>query len=281
MLSDAQRADGRMSTCISNGASNDSRQPSSSRTQAACILCVASILGVLDARAEVKLPDLTSAEVKLNGSLAVTSDYIQQGLSQTRGEPALQGGLRAQLGERWSVGTWASSIDRYDGPGADLEIDVYAARAWRLAPEWLATVTATHYFYPRDTHYVRYDYDEVAASVGYRSTLFATVAWSPNYVERSYRGVAADRTALSYELSAIQPIGGGWSGNLGVGYRDLSELFDQQYWYGHAGLMHSANRFTLHLTYTYVDGTARHLFGHERAAIAWSGTMIWRFGDID
>jgi len=217
------------------------------------------------------------AEVDWNGSLALTSDYVQQGLSQTRGEPALQGGLRAQLDEQWAVGAWASAIDRYPGPGANLELDVYATRAWRLTPEWVATVTGTHYFYPNDMP-VRYDYDEVAASLGYRSMVYATVAWSPNYVERSYRGVASDRSALSYELSANQPLLGGWSGNVGVGYRDLSDLFDEAYWYGHAGLMYSAQRLAVHLTYTYVDQTARDLFGHERAAIAWSGTLIWRFG---
>lgn len=227
------------------------------------------------------LPSTGHAEVKWSGSLALTSDYVLQGLSQTRGEPALQGGVRAQLDEHWTVGAWASSIDRYDGPGANLEIDLYAARAWRITPEWVGTLTATHYYFPDDVPYVRYDYDELAASLGYRSALFATVAWSPNYAEASYRGVAADRSALSYEISANQAIAGGWSGNVGVGYRDLSELFEQQYWYGHAGLMHSAKRLTLHLTYTYVDRAARQLFGHERAANTWSGTLIWRFGDID
>jgi uncharacterized protein (TIGR02001 family) len=217
------------------------------------------------------------AEVDWNGSLALTSDYVQQGLSQTRGEPALQAGLRAQLDEHWAVGAWTSSIDRYPGPGANLEIDVYATHAWRLTPEWVATMTATHYFYPNDAP-VRYDYDEVSASLGYRSMVYATVAWSPNYVEKSYRGVASDRSTVSYELSANQPLLGGWSGNIGAGYRDLSDLFDEAYWYGHAGLMYSAQRLAVHLTYTYVDQTARDLFGHERAAITWSGTLIWRFG---
>lgn len=224
---------------------------------------------------------MAHADVTWNGSLALTSDYVQQGLSQTRGEPALQGGLRAQLDQKWTVGAWASSIDRYGGPGGRMELDLYAARAWKISPEWIAALTATHYFYPDERLYVRYDYDEVAASLGYRSMLFATVAWSPNYGDASYRGVADDRTALSYELGANQPIRGGWSGNVGVGYRDLSELFDEQYWYGHAGLMLAAKRLTVHLTYTYVDRAARQLFGHERAASTWSGTLIWRFGDID
>lgn len=230
-----------------------------------CGLCFASLASLQQARAEI---DWT-------GSLALTSHYIQQGLSQTRGAPALQGGLRATLDERWSVGAWASSIDRYLGSGGDMEIDLYVGRAWRIAPAWIASLTATHYFYPDDP---RYDHDEISASLGYRSMLFATVTWAPNYVDFSYRGLAADRSALSYELSASQPVLGGWSGNVGVGYRDLGDLFDERYWYGHAGVMLAARNFTLHLTYTYVDHAARRLFGRERADIAWSGTIIWRFG---
>lgn len=257
-----------MSTCISNGRWNDSRSP---RTGTLCAFCFASFAIVADAR----------AELDWSGSLALTSDYLQQGLSQTRGEPALQGGVRAALDERWTVGAWASSIDRYAGSDDTIEIDLYAARAWRITPEWIASLTATHYFYPGDTRYVSYDYNELTASLGYRSMLFATVAWAPDYTDFSYRGLAADRSALSYELSASQPILRGWSGNLGVGYRDLGDLFDECYWYGHAGLTLTAKHFTLHLTYTYVDAAARQLFGHERADIAWSGTIIWRFGASD
>lgn len=226
------------------------------------------------------------ANVRLHGSLALTSDYIQQGLSQTRGEPALQGGLTAGFDEQWSLGVWASTIDRYESAGANLrgghlEIDLFAAHAWKISPDWIASLTATHYFYPDDALPIRYDYDELAASLGYRSAWFATVAWSPNYSDASYRGVAQDESALSYELSANQPIHGNWSANVGVGHRDLGELFDEQYWYGHAGLMLAARRLTLHLTYTYVDANARRLFGDERASNTWSGALIWRFGAIE
>jgi uncharacterized protein (TIGR02001 family) len=234
------------------------------------------------AHAEPSTADTNATDVRWTGSLAVTSDYIQQGLSQTGGNPALQGGLRVQIDDKWTLGAWASTVDRYEVDSASTEIDAYVARAWKISPDWVASLTATHYFYPRDEPSVRYDYDELAASVGYRSMLVATVAWSPNYADFSYDGGAAEsETAVSYELSTSQPIRGHWSGNVGVGYRDLSELFDQQYWYGHAGVMLAANRITMHLTYTYVDRTARGLFGEERAANTWSGTLIWRFGNVD
>lgn len=221
------------------------------------------------------------AEARWSGSVGVTSDYIQQGLSETRGGAAVQGGVRAQLDEHWTLGAWGSSIERYAASGTGIELDLYAARTWQLGPDWIAALTATHYFYPEETGAVSYDYDEVTASLGYRSLLFATIAWSPDYTDVSYRGRAENRCALSYELSASQPILGSWSGSIGVGYRDLSDLFDESYWYGHAGIMHSGRHFTVHLTYTYVDEAARELFGHERADPAWSGTVIWRFGGLD
>lgn len=254
-----------MSTFIANDVS------SPARLIASFLVCMLGSITPLNA---------AHAEIKWACSLALTSDYIQQGLSQTRGKPAIQGGLRAQIDQRWTLGAWASSIDRYDWQSARTEIDIYAARAWRLSPEWITSLTATHYFYPDDGSYVNYDYDEVTASLGYRSTVFATVAWSPNYADASYRGYAHDRSTLSYELSANRPLLAGWSGNVGIGYRDLSDLFDEHYWYGHAGVMHSTERFTVHLTYTYVDRTARELFGHDRAAITWLGTVIWRFGHL-
>lgn len=224
---------------------------------------------------------VAAADTIWSGSIGITSDYIQQGLSQTRGEPALQGGLRAQIDEHWTVGAWGSSIERYSASGDGIELDLYAARIWQLTPEWIAAVTATHYFYPDASGAVSYDYDEVTASLGYRSLVFATVAWSPNYTDLSYRGRAEDRSALSYEISTSQPIVGGWSGNVGIGYRDLTDLFEESYWYGHAGIMHSARHLTLHLTYTCVDASARELFGHERADPTWSGAVIWRFGGTD
>ena len=106
--------------------------------------CIHSIVAACVVHAACGFGAARAADIKLSGSLAVTSDYVQQGLSQTRGEPALQGGVRAQFDERWTVGTWASGIDRYAGPSANLEIDLYAGRAFRITPEWIASLTAMH-----------------------------------------------------------------------------------------------------------------------------------------
>lgn len=216
------------------------------------------------------------AEPVWRGSLGLTSDYVQAGLSQTRGEPAIQGGVRADFGATWSVGVWSSQVDRNRGRGATYEIDAYLSRVWRLSPDWIASVTATHSFYPNDSAYLRYDYDELSASVGFRSTAFATVAWSPNTSDVAGGRRAEREPTWAYELTVTQPLVHAWSWNAGVGRRDMTALFGESYWYGHAGVAYDTHRLSLHLTYTRADDTAHRLFGDERAADTLVGSVIWK-----
>lgn len=222
-----------------------------------------------------------TARIEWDGSLGVTSDYVQMGLSQTHGEPALQGGLRAQVSEGWSIGAWGSQFARNEASDGAFEIDVFAARVWQWSEDWVATLAATHYFYLNDTPYLDYDYDEIAFTVGYRSVVFATVAWSPDVSEFSGDRLAVKRRAVSYEMAVRQPLIGSWSFDAGAGYRDLTDLFDESYWYGHVGLSYALGQASLHLTYTLADHTAQRLFGVDRANNTWLGAAIWRFGSRD
>lgn len=221
------------------------------------------------------------AQVSWHGSLGVTSDYVRTGLSLTRGASAIQGGLRADFDGQWSLGVWGSQIDPNRGPGATYEIDAYLAHGWRLTPDWIATATATHYFFPNDTPVLRYDYDELALAVIYRSQLVASVIWSPNTSGGTRAKLVEHKDTWAYELTFNQPIVGAWSGNAGVGRRDLSALFGESYWYAHAGISYALANMSLHLTYACTDGTAERLFGTELAANTLIGAVIWKFGSGD
>ncbi|HEX7012454.1 MAG TPA: TorF family putative porin [Steroidobacteraceae bacterium] len=54
------------------------------------------------------------AAERLGGSVAITTDYIYRGLSQTEGQPALQGGLRLTSGQGLSAGSLG--FERRDQP---------------------------------------------------------------------------------------------------------------------------------------------------------------------
>ncbi|MFR0657359.1 TorF family putative porin, partial [Pantoea sp. SIMBA_079] len=60
-----------------------------------------SCLGLLSAGA---------AHAEVSGSITLTSDYLFRGITQTDGEPALQGGLEWAGDSGFYVGAWGSSI---------------------------------------------------------------------------------------------------------------------------------------------------------------------------
>lgn len=221
-----------------------------------------------------------SAQDSLGGSIAVTSDYRVRGISQTRGQPAVQGGIHARIGTGWVAGAWASTIDRNRGSSATSELDAYAAYGFAVSPDWNAKVALTHYWYPSDPARTNYDYDELSTSITYRSQFIATVAWSPNTAYFGYsrgRWQAARSSALSYELTGLHPLTSTMSLTGGVGYNDLSRLFGVGYWYWNTGLSYSMGPVQLDVQRIDSDTRAQRLFGSKLTEAGWSAAISWRF----
>lgn len=61
-----------------------------------------------------------------SANVAVTSDYVWRGVSQSNGDPAVSGGLDVGYGDFYA-GTWASSVDF--GDDTDAEWDFYVGYA--------------------------------------------------------------------------------------------------------------------------------------------------------
>jgi uncharacterized protein (TIGR02001 family) len=222
------------------------------------------------------------AQEDWGGSLSVTSDYRVRGISQTVDEAAVQGGLHARFDRGWLVGAWGSTIDRYRGPSAELELDLYLGFAWNIAPDWDGKVLVTHYAYPNDPATADYDYDEVALSLAYRSQLVATIVWSPNttYFGRNPHAAtwaAENGTTLAYELTGLQPLTSWLALSAGVGYNDLGELFYTGYWYWNAGLSCSFGALQVDLARIDSDAVAAQLFGDTTTEAGWSAAVSWRF----
>lgn len=211
------------------------------------------------------------------GSIGVTSDYVYRGVSQTWGKPALQADLHYQARNGWAAGVWGSTADLAETQGAAHEIDIYISRDWAIGQDWNVRLNLTHYMYPDDPRPLQYDYDELIASVGYQSRLFATVAWSPNASRYSNGVVVEDRTAISYEFAASQPLIGQLSASAGVGYYDLPSRLNADYWFWNAGLACLIGRTQLTLAYIDTDRNAKRAFGYQTAGSRWAGSLAWRF----
>jgi uncharacterized protein (TIGR02001 family) len=81
----------------------------------------------------------------------VTSDYRYRGISQTRSQPAFQGGIDyAHAPSGIYAGAWASSIKWTSdaGGGGDLELDLYAGKRGVFAGAFSYDVGVLTYAYP-------------------------------------------------------------------------------------------------------------------------------------
>lgn len=61
-----------------------------------------------------------------SASVALTTDYVWRGISQTNNDPAIQGSFDLSHESGFYVGAWASNIEFADGSKTSLELDAYA-----------------------------------------------------------------------------------------------------------------------------------------------------------
>jgi uncharacterized protein (TIGR02001 family) len=221
------------------------------------------------------------AEGSWAGTLTASTDYVLRGISQSNGEPALQGSLAYQWDTGWYTGAWASTLEREDGyyPAgtAESEIDLFFGVRTVFMTDWSATVQATHYVYPHDGDVVDYDYSELELAVSYRDVWRASVAWSPDASTLTQRQLTTDRDAWSYELS-MQHVLVPWLGvSAGIGYRDLAGLDPGGYAYWSAGLSAQLRTLSLSLARIGTDADGRDLFGDDLAGDRTVVSLAWSF----
>jgi uncharacterized protein (TIGR02001 family) len=101
----------------------------------------------------------------LTGNVGLYSQYIFRGLTQTNGDPALQGGFDYSHASGFYAGTWASNISWLrDGTtaagagapayksGGSLEWDFYGGYKWSLPSDFTLDLGTLYYWYPGDAN---------------------------------------------------------------------------------------------------------------------------------
>ncbi|WP_142849197.1 TorF family putative porin [Telmatospirillum sp. J64-1] len=122
----------------------------------------------------------------LSAEIGVTTDYVFRGISQTDGDPALQGGVEYAFpvgNMEIYAGVWGSSINfGGDGDGS-LEFDYLAGlRGSHAGLDWDAGII--HYTYPGSSSSLDYDFTEFALSGAYDLGFVvpgAGIAYSPDF----------------------------------------------------------------------------------------------------
>ena len=154
----------------------------------------------------------------LTWNLAVTSDYVFRGISQTDLDPALQGGLDYSFGDTGLyVGAWASNVDVSDSAGPDVELDSYNAWNHDLSDTLNLDLQVVRYSYMGEQDaYGNIDYNEVIGALAYDEMLTFTVAYANDYANEGF-------SSLYYNLGGSWDVGNDFALNAGVGRTNFSD----------------------------------------------------------
>jgi len=180
------------------------------------LVIAAALFSALSAHAEEAAP---APEHALSFNLAATSDYRYRGISQTRLQPALQGGadyVHAPSG--FYAGAWASTITWVKDAGGDgsVELDLYAGKRGQLGADVAYDVGVLTYVYASNQLPVSANTTEVYGQLGY----------GPAYVKYSHAvtnlfGFADSKNSGYLDIGANIDAGDGWTVNLHAGRQDV------------------------------------------------------------
>lgn len=162
-----------------------------------------------------------TAEGEFSGNIALTSDYVYRGVTQSDGAPMVSGGFD-WASDDFYVGTWASGVDFNDGTST--EIDFYAG--WTPSAGTVDfDLGVIYYAYPDAPDDPEQNFVEVYAGAGTTLGVIdvgASYAYSPEFYGES-------GTAGYLNLTAGTALGENFGVDVSYGYSDFYDLEDASY----------------------------------------------------
>jgi len=196
------------------------------------------------------------AQAEISGNVALASDYVFRGISQTDNQMALQGGFDYEHDSGIYIGTWASNVSQdffnTDGPNdPQLEVDIYAGYSGEIG------------VIGYDVGYLRYQYpgysdagtNEWYASGSYSADSIGDFSLSANYSPKLkflpsdqsawYLKAGYENTLPWYEI--------GFSAHVGYSTGDAFDVSDSDRLKGDSGFYDSYTDWSL--------GVSKSVFG--------------------
>lgn len=205
------------------------KKPLLSAAAAAAFSAALTTLAMLaaPAQAEEQKPD---NDISFNAAAA--SDYRYRGISQTRLQPALQGGADYMYNPSgFYAGAWGSTIKWTRDAGGDgsVELDLYAGKRGQLGADVSYDVGVLTYVYPsnglkRVAGFANADTAEVYGQLGY----------GPAYVKYSHAltnlfGFVDSKSSGYLDVGANLDAGGGYTVNLHAGHQKVKNSSQADY----------------------------------------------------
>jgi uncharacterized protein (TIGR02001 family) len=238
------------------------------------------VAGVALCAAAPARPAAPSDEFSFGGSLALTSDYIYRGLSESDGHGALQADLHVDSADGTFLGVWGSTRTHALEPDADYDLEVYLGHRFRLSNTWSATLDARSHYFVAGRQDLSADYQELAASVSYMDRWTASVTAIPNAVRYYYYYRTYRSAAWVADTSGQWLLGHGFFVTAGAGYYHQSSgggIPGAGYAYGNAGLAFEYRSWRLDMGYFVAQQQAQQLVPYPIANDRFAASLLWRF----
>ena len=220
--------------------------------------------------------DAPASPHTLTGNIALTSDYVFRGVSQSQNGPAIQGGFDYSHASGFYLGTWGSNVDWVSAGGyktnSSMEIDLYGGYKGAMGDIGY-DVGAITYYYPGDqvTGVNDPDTTEVYLGLGWKTLGFKySYTVSDRFVGWG-TSASNGKTQGSYyvELNGTHDLGSGW-GVLGhIGYQDVKDNDDASYTDWKVGVTKDVGFGVFTLAYSDTDAnltTSGYLWAGEKVA---------------
>jgi uncharacterized protein (TIGR02001 family) len=191
------------------------------------------------------------------GNVAIVSDYVFRGVTQTLQDPAIQGGLDWDSGAGVYVGTWASSIEF--GDDASMELDLYGGYRGAI-DNFTYDVGFLYYAYPSSSA-PGYDFWEVYGKAGYNFGP-ATATLGINYTPDIF-GATNNDQSIYYSAVLSAPIGDMFAISAGAGYSALEGVKNYSDW-NIGGTFNIPEWFSVDLRYYDSDLASAGTFADDR-----------------
>jgi len=130
-----------------------------------------------------------AAQAEITGNVAAVSDYNWRGITQSSGDPAIQGGLDWSHESGFYLGTWGSNVDFGNCGDENVEVDLYGG--FRGGETVTYDVGLIYYWYPGAEDI---DFPEIYAGLGWE--------WLSGKVSYSNDFGNSGESAFYYEANA-------------------------------------------------------------------------------
>lgn len=152
-----------------------------------------------------------------SANVAVYSDYIYRGISQTLEEPALQGGIDWSHDSGLYVGVWGSNVN-FGGSTEHVEVDVYGGYGGSIG-KFGYDINLLQYLYPGVSSSESFDFFEITPSISYDFGV-ATVGASLSYTSDNFGGSG---DAYFYQATIEAPLPKGFTASANIGRWNIED----------------------------------------------------------